>query len=217
MTLTEKIHKRLRPYAKSRDFLRKKRTYYTIAGDTAYCISFENHTHDVYVHFYLLPLYMRREYHTLDYGERLNVLFREKLPVLQNSASEEEMDAWIDNLTGILDSYVLPFFRQVDSPEKLLDFLAGDWEDQKKYICCPPERRLLLKIYALLYLHRKEEAREAIAAYREELDRCSYFTDRLRHSLCREADNLETMCGWTKEELDALFAESIAFTRENCF
>lgn len=217
MTLTEKIHKRLRPYAKSRGLLRKGRTYYTITEDTAYCVGFEDHGHEVCVQYYLMPLYMRSEYHCLTYGERLNVLFREGIPLLQKSATEEEIDAWVAIVTGIIDSFVLPFFRQVDSTEKLLEFLNRDWEEQKKYLFCPPERRLLLKIYTLLYLHRKTEARESIVAYREELDRCSYFTDRLRHSLCREADNLETMCGWTKEELDALFAESIAFTRENCF
>ena len=78
MTLTDKIHKRLRPYAKERGLLRKGRTYYTITEDTAYCFSIENHTFDVYVHFYLIPLYMREENHILTYGNLLNSLFFKK-------------------------------------------------------------------------------------------------------------------------------------------
>ena len=120
-------------------------------------------------------------------------------------------------VTGIVDSYVLPFFRQVGSPEKLLDFLALSWEAQKDYLFCPPDHRLRLKTYTLLYRHRQEEAREAVAALREELDQVSYFTDRMRQILCTEADNLEAMCGWTHRQLDAFFAESIAFTKEKCF
>ncbi len=217
MTLMEKIHKRLRPYAKDRGFLRKGRTYYTITEDTAYCVGFEDHGHEVCVQYYLMPLYMRSEYHCLTYGERLNVLFRERIPLLQKSATEEEIDAWVAIVTGIIDSFVLPFFRQVDSPEKLLEFLNRDWEEQKKYLFCPPERRLLLKIYTLLYLHRKTEARENIVAYREELGRCGYLTDRMIRSCHKEADDLESMLARTDGELDGLFAESMAFTKEMCF
>ena len=155
MTLTDKIHKRLRPYAKERGLLRKGRTYYTITEDTAYCFSIENHTFDIYVHFYLIPLYMREENHILTYGNLLNSLFFEKIPTLQKTAAEEEIDAWVAIVTGIVDSYVLPFFRQVGSPEKLLDFLALSWEEQKDYLFCPPEHRLRLKAYTLLYRHRQ--------------------------------------------------------------
>lgn len=217
MNLTDKIHKRLRPYAKERGLLRKGRTYYIITEDTAYCFSIENHSFDVYVHFYLIPLYMREENHMLTYGNQLNSLFFEKIPTLQKTASEEEIDAWVAIVTGIVDSYVLPFFRQVGSPEKLLDFLALSWEAQKGYLFCPPVHRLRLKVYTLLYLHKQEEAREAVAALREELDGVSNFTDRMRKILRSEADNLEAMCGWTQAQLDAFFAESIAFTKEKCF
>ena len=217
MTLTDKIHKRLRPYAKERGLLRKGRTYYTITEDTAYCFSIENHTFDIYVHFYLIPLYMREENHILTYGNLLNSLFFKKIPTLQKTAAEEEIDAWAAIVTGIVDSYVLPFFRQVDSPEKLLDFLALSWEAQKDYLFCPPEHRLRLKTYTLLYLHRQEEAREAVTVLREELDRVSNFRDRMRKILYTEAYNLEAMCGWTQAQLDAFFAESIAFTKEKCF
>lgn len=48
MTLTEKIHKRLRTYARERGLQRKGRTYYTITDDTAYCVSFENHSFDIF-------------------------------------------------------------------------------------------------------------------------------------------------------------------------
>lgn len=160
---------------------------------------------------------MREENHILTYGERLNMLFMKEIPGIQKTATEEEIDAWVAIVTGILDSYVLPFFRQVESPEKLLDFLELSWEVQKKYLCCPPFHRLRLKSYTLLYLHRQEEAREAIMALRMELARDSIYTDRLRQSLHREADDLEAICGWTEGELDAFFAESIAFTKEKCF
>ena len=217
MNLTDKIHKRLRPYAKARGLLRKGRTYYTITEDTAYCFSIENHSFDVYVHFYLIPLYMREENHILNYGNLLNSLFFEKIPMLQKTASEEDIDAWAAIVTGIVDSYVLPFFRQVDSPEKLLDFLALSWEAQKDCLFCPPFHRQRLKTYTLLYRHRQEEAWEAVADLREELDGVSNFTDRMRKILRSEADNLEAMCGWTQAQLDAFFAESIAFTKEKCF
>lgn len=217
MNLTDKIHKRLRPYAKTRGLLRKGRTYYTITEDTAYCFSIENHSFNVYVHFYLIPLYMREEDHILTYGNLLNSLFFEKIPTLQKTASEEEIDAWAAIVTGIVDSYVLPFFRQVGSPEKLLDFLALSWEAQKGYLFCPPFHRQRLKTYTLLYRHRQKEAWEAVAALREELDGVSNFTDRMRKILRSETDNLEAMCGWTQAQLDAFFAESIAFTKEKCF
>lgn len=217
MTLTDKIHKRLRPYAKERGLLRKGRTCYTITEDTAYCVSIENHSHDVYVHFYLMPLYMREENHILTYGNRLNELFFEKIPMLQKTATEEEIDAWAGIVTGIIDSHVLPFFRQVGSPEKLLDFLALPWDAQKGCLFCPPHHRLRLKTYTLLYLRRQEEARAAVAELREELDKCGYLTDQLLQSLRTESDRLEAMCSWPHEELDSFFAESIAFTKENCF
>ena len=216
MTLTDKIHKRLKPYAKERGLLRKGRTYYTITEDTAYCVSIENHTHDIYVHFYLMPLYMREENHILTYGERLNVLFFEEIPTLQKTATEEEIDTWAGIVTGIIDRCVLPFFRQVSSPEKLLDFLALSWEVQNNYLRCPPVHRLRLKTYTQLYLHR-QEAWAAVAELREELDKCGYLTDRLLQSLRTEADCLEAMCTWPHEELDSFFAESVAFTKENCF
>lgn len=217
MNLTDKIHKRLRPYAKKHGLLRKGRTYYTITADTAYCVSIENHTHDVYVHFYMMPLYMREENHILTYGQRLNTLFFRKIPTLQQTASEEEIDGWAAIVTGITDSYVLSFFRRVDSPEKLLDFLTLSWEAQKDYLFCPPVHRLRLKIYTLLYLHRQAEAREAVADLRNELNRSSCFTDRLLQNLRAEADDLEAMCGWPHSQLDAFLAESIAFTKEKCF
>ena len=217
MTLTDKIHKRLRPYAREQGLLRRGRTYYTITEDTACCISIENHSHNVYVHFYLLPLYMREENHILTYGNRLNSLPFGNIPVLQKTAAEAEIDTWGEIVTEILDSYVLPFFRQVDSPEKMLGFLALPWEAQKDYLFCPPEHRLRLKSYTLLYLYRQEEAREVIIALRKELDKCGYLTERLLQSLRAEADALEAMCGWSHDELDAFFAQSIAFTKEKCF
>lgn len=217
MTLMEKIHRRLRPYAKERGLQRKGRSYYTITEDTAYCVSFENHTHDVYAHFYLMPLYMREENHILTYGERLNTLFRKKMPSLEKTASEEEIDAWVAIVTGIIDSYVLPFFRQVGSPEKLLNFLALSWDVQKSYFSCPPHQRLRLKSYTLLYLRRRTEARGAIEAYRAELGQCGFLMDRIIKSCHEEVDELESMLRWTDEKLDAFFTEAAAFTKSACF
>lgn len=217
MTLTERIHKQLGPYMKGKGFLRKGRYYYQIMGDIAYCIGFDNSPGSVYAYFFVMPLFIRSDFIYITYGERLNVLFRERMPALDKISGDGEIRAWAETVTGLLDDYVLPFFRQTDSPERLLSFLARDRDRRKAYIFCPPLDTIRLRMYTLLYLRRKAEARAAIEEYRAELGRVTYLTDRMIKHCHEEANALMDMLAAEDGEIDAWFEETVRFTKENCF
>ena len=213
MTLMDKIHKEIKPYMAKNGFLRKGRIYYRISHDISYCIGFDNPGHNVHAYFFLMPLYIRSEFQYLTYGERLNILFHKEIPVLDKTATDGQIIDWVNSITNLISAYVLPFFQNISTPEKLLSFLSNDWEIIKKHIHCPPLDRLKLKMFTLLYLHRKVDAMGAIEEYREELKKCDYLVDRLIVKYNEEANMLESLASKSDKELDSFFAESIDFTR----
>lgn len=217
MTLMERIHKQLGPYMKEKGFLRKGRYYYQIIGDIAYCIGFDNSPGSVYAYFFVMPLFIRSDFIYITYGERLNVLFRDRMPALDKTSGDGEISAWAETVTALLDDYVFPFFRQMDSPERLLSLLARDRNRRNAYIFCPLLDAIRLKMYTLLYLHRKAEARAAIEEYRAELGRVTYLTDRMIKHCHEEANALMDMLAAEDGEIDAWFEETVRFTKENCF
>jgi hypothetical protein len=213
----EKIHKKLRPYMRGKGLMRKGRVYFKIIGDIAYCIGFEFPGHNVHAYFFIVPMYMRYDSMHITYGERINTLFHEKMPVLKKTGTDDEIGTWIETVTGILDTHVLPFFDRIDTPEKLLNFLFDNWEQRKKYIFCPPLETIRLQMYTLLYLHRTHEAKEAIESFRAELGQSTYLMDWIIKKCHEEANQLEGMLTMSDEEVDAFFAESIEFTKVMCF
>lgn len=217
MTLMYKVHKKLKPIMKQMGLLQKGRYYYRINNGIVYSIGFDNPGFDVLAYFFLFPLYIPDNTVSISYGKRLNMQFHDKMPSLVKTATTEEISAWVETVADILDTYVLPFFQQVDSPQKLLDFLAQDLESRKEYFRCPPLNTIKLKMYTLLYLHRKAEAFEAIKEYRAELMQHSNIREHFLKSCQEEADRLEGMITMRDEELDKYFSETIDLMREKHF
>ena len=176
---------------KSNGFRIRNRTYYYISNDIAYCITFEQPTGLMYIWAHINPLYMPNNFLSLTYGNRLNHISDVRLPPLEKNANSAEIDQWCDDLLRYLDNVILPFFRQNDTPQKLVTYVEQPGRELvTRIICCPSIWLERLRMYTYMYLRDIPKVKCCIKSYRNEVYDCRFLTTVLQGEKIAETDNI---------------------------
>ena len=187
MAISNKIRKRIAPFMKSRGFSRSGQNhYYYVANSIAFCITLETPTGLTYVTAYIMPLYIPCEFRYLTYGNRLNHIKDIKLPLLDKDSDEDTIDAWCKLLCNSIDQYIIPFFKKIETADKLLAFSYTYRFSPDSYIVCNKLDVLRLRMFTFLYVGDPVNTASVITRYREALGSTSYLFDSVIQMLDEE-------------------------------
>ena len=180
MEISREIRKRIAPFMKSRGFSRSGQTnYYYIENNIAFCVAFETPTGLTYVTAYVMPLYIPCEFRYLTYGNRLNHIKDIKLPLLNKDSDEDTIDAWCKLLCNSIDQCIIPFFKKIETADKLLAISDNYRFSPDSYIACNELDILRLSMFTFLYVGDLANTASVITRYRETLGSTSYLSDRV--------------------------------------
>ena len=199
------------PYFRSRGFRRKGNTFSYIKNNISYRIGFEMPTGLIYVTAYIVPLYIPCECNYLSYGNRLSNLTKFEFPILLKDASSEQIEAWCQLLSNMLDTYILPFFEEIGSPAKLAEYLRHTPHPQKEYLHCPQHQIEQLIVYTYLYLLDVPKAAEALMRYHNSVQE-PLLVDSYRKRLLTEVNCLSGLIRQGGNSIEAYLAETISHT-----
>ena len=207
MTISKEINKRIASFMKSRGFVRSGQTnYHYVVNNIAFCVSFETPTGLTYVTAYIMPLYIPCESRYLSYGNRLNHIEDIKLPLLNKNSDEDTTDAWCKLLCHSLDQYIIPFFKTIETADKLLAFSDNYRFSPDSYIRCSKLNILRLRMFTFLYVGDLVNTSSVIARYREALGSTSYLAHHIIQMYFDEISTLESIMQ-TQESRDEFFAQ----------
>lgn len=196
MKMMPTIYKYMRPFFKERGFSYKRGSFYMIQNDIMFGVYFGRPSDSVYVHFYILPLYMKTDFHHITYGDRIMYQYLVELPSLDGSYDEEGVAVWCSILQKILRDDIFAFFEQISSPEKLLDCIDQNPETIDYYFFCERYRVDKIRVYTCLYLHKYDRIAKGVERCLHQLEKTS-FSSHIKESERQELLQLEriSMCG----------------------
>ena len=184
MGISKEVIKRIAPFMKIRGFTRSGQTrYYYVANNIAFCVTFETPTGLTYVTAHIMPLYIPCEFIYLTYGNRLNHIRDIKLPLLNKDSDAATIDAWCKLLCRSIDQYIIPFFKKIETADKLLVFSDTYRFSPDSYIACNKLKILRLRMFTFLYVGDLVNTASVITCYREALDGTSLLSDPVKHVL----------------------------------
>ena len=208
------IDRHMKPWMKEQGFSRKGRNYFKIVDDIAYCVA--NGIGDlVHTHYYILPLYIPTDYIYLQYGDEIEHQYRQVLRLYRRT-TQENVDSWYAGAKEVLENEIFPFFEQISSKKKLLNYISqgpshmfisreGPWIER-------------LRTYSYLCLLDREKATAALEEYKRELH--ITFSNSLDwYKAEKEAELLEIskLLQKTDEEITTYFQNVCKETMANCF
>lgn len=210
----QEIKKRIAPYMKRHGFRLRNRTFSYISSDIACCVSFEQPGSLMYTWVHVNPLYIPQECFYLSYGNRLNNIAKVKLPPLSDQSTSADLEHWCDMFIRCMDSHILPFFRQVDSPDKLLAYVEKSGRKTiDGMIGAAPWLIAKLKMYTYLYLGNLQEARAAISAWRKALEDVP-LTASLQETLRQNMEELELLIAQGDDAVRVFCEQTICSTAQ---
>lgn len=214
MAISNKIRKRIAPFMKSRGFSRSGQNhYYYVANSIAFCITLETPTGLTYVTAYIMPLYIPCEFRYLTYGNRLNHIKDIKLPLLDKDSDEDTIDAWCKLLCNSIDQYIIPFFKKIETADKLLAFSYTYRFSPDSYIVCNKLDVLRLRMFTFLYVGDPVNTASVITRYREVLGETTYLADHVIQMYYDEINTVESVMQ-TQESREEFFAQVENNTRK---
>ena len=196
----------LRAFLKPYQFTQQRNIFYRISDDIAYCISIEA-PGLLYVHYFIVPLYLPNERIHLSFGNRLK----------NNSSSSQGSQFWIESVLEEIEARVFPFFERSSTKDHLLLFLQESDAEIVKHFFSPPPYRHLLKAYTALYLSRTSVFRQALLSAKEEIKKSAYFTQPVRDKLMDDLKRLEMLSSCPAEDVSAFFERNIQQSVRACF
>ena len=214
MAISGEINKRIAPFMKSRGFIRSGQTrYYYIANSIAFCVIFETPTGLTYVTAHIMPLYIPCEFRYLSYGNRLNHIRDINLPLLYKDSEEDTIDAWCKLLCNSIDQYIIPFFKTIETADKLLAFSDNYRFSPDSYIRCSKLDILRLRMFTFLYVGDFVNTASVITRYREVLGETTYLADHVIQMYYDEINTVESVMQ-TQESREEFFAQVENNTRK---
>ena len=198
-------------------FSSKGSTYYYIKNDIAFCLSFEKLTGLLYSTFYVMPLYIPCEHMYFTYGNRLNELPNSSVEILHESASDQEINVWFDNLLDILEKIILPFFQSISSPLQLLHFVNHHRSVVNTLFFCPKDQLERLRVFTYLYLNDFSNLKPEIKRAYVSLSCADFYTDELKNKWRSELSRIESYLSDSSFCCSKFCAETIEQTMRSCF
>ncbi len=240
----KKIVPAFAPFFKEHGYKKKGNTFFKIENDIAFCILFQRPTSFVYVHYYILPLYIPTDYHYLTYGDRLEShsvypvpsydiseedndslsimrRIKDSLPgVMWNEPKKMDFTEWMEQVQKCLAEDIFPFFESVNSPEKLLRFLREDVREKQKYMPCLGDEYQNSRLAAFTCAHMSDSksAAEYVARAQKHLINSSDgIVGYVTKLWLDELSVLMQKIEASQETREAFFRETIAHTLDVCF
>ena len=212
MNLCQEVTKRMKPYMRTKGFSLSGRTFYCIQNDIAFCIGFENPTGTLYVWQYIMPLYIPSEYLYLSYGDRMH---RFDLPFLTRDDTPEMIDQWCAQLCQLLEETIFPYFEQIDSQQKLLQFIAPEKADEYRiFLFCPEIWMEKLRMYTYAYLQNEHEYAEARIRFEQQIQNAHFLTEAGKARNRTELQALPVPSNGDWEQVESFMIESIGTTKK---
>lgn len=212
MNLCREVTKRLKPYMRTKGFSLSRRTFCCIRNDIAFCIGFENPTGTLYAWEYIMPLYIPSEFQYLSYGDRMH---RFGLPYLNREDAPEMIDQWCAQLCQLLEETIFPFFEQIDSPQKLLQFIVPEKaDDYRTFLFCPEIWMEKLRTYTHAYLQNEHEYTEARIRWEQQIQNADYWTEGAKVAERTELQALPVPKSGDWTQTESFLKECIGITRK---
>ena len=202
MSIFRKVSKRIDLYMQSNGFCRTETTFYRISNNIVYCIGFDIPSELLYVTAYIMPLYMPSEYRYYTYGNRLNAIQSIQLPILNKNDNEATIDTWCHTLCESIESQVLPFFAEVDTPNKLMQYVNSHACVSTEPLACHNVYICRLKMYTYLYIGDYANAAKTIASYRQMLPNITFLSSTILRKYSEEIDEVESLIQKGAESVD---------------
>lgn len=212
MNLCQEVTKRMKPYLRTKFFSLSGRIFYYIQNDIAFCIGFENPTGTLYAWQYIMPLYIPSEYQYLSYGDRLH---RFDLPFLTREDAPEIIDRWCAQLCQLLEETIFPYFEQIDSPQKLLQFIAPEKaDDYRLFLFCPELHMEKLRMYTCAYLQNEQEYAEARIRFEQQNQNAHFLIEAAKARNRNELEALPVPVDGDWEQVESFLIEAIRMTKK---
>ena len=213
MNIVNQVIKRIDSYMRSRGFSLFEKNYYYISNDIAYCISFEMPGGLLYVTAYIMPLYLPCECRYYSYGRRLNNHYK-RLFTLKKNDNNETICQWCEELCQCIEKEILPVYKQIETPDILLEHIENTNGLAYRFFTCPPVFIERLKMFTYLYLRDINKIRIALEDYRDLIRSSSFFTSAVCENLLEEANLLEYYIQEKPEASAAYLSEKSDFTKK---
>ena len=159
-----------------------------------------------------MPLYIPSEYEYLSYGDRMH---RFDLPFLNRDDGPEMIDLWCAQLCQLLEETIFPYFEQIDSPQKLLQFIAPEKADEYRvFLFCPEIWMEKLRMYTYAYLQNEHEYMEARIRFEQQIQNADFITEavKARNRTELQALPVPSSGDWTQTE--SFLKECIGITKK---
>lgn len=178
MSVYQESKKYIKKFLSDRGFSNTKQTFYRIENDIAYCITFEVGSL-IYVVVHIVPLYIPSKRIYLTYGQRLNNITSSGVKAILTTEKGANKTEWLDSFCRCIDDIVLPFFKNISSPEKLIGCLERE-KHHINFIRCPNIDLERLKMFTYLYLDDRFKLHLSLESYKSSLEECTFLTESCR-------------------------------------
>ena len=159
-----------------------------------------------------MPLYILSDYQYLSYGERMH---RFDLPFLNREDAPEMIDQWCAQLCQLLEETIFPYFEQIDSPQKLLQFIAPEKADEYRvFLFCPEIWMEKLRMYTYAYLQNEHEYAEARMRFEQQIQNAHFLTEdgKARNRTELQVLPVPSNSDWT--QVESFLRDSIGTTKK---
>lgn len=185
-----------------------------LKSDIIYFISFNVHIDHFNCDIAIMPLYVPSEGLTLNFGSRINY-FRTKITGNWGyGGTKESVEYDLNVIRGLIEKNVLPWFEEVNTPEKLLNFMETKLESEmSNFAGFTPFIKFEYMGYISLYLKHYEKA---IGYFNKELLALKDYFPEFQKQKKEEVMPLIELVKQEKiDEITAILNQNIEFTKRS--
>lgn len=209
MTVVKSVIKKMHPYMKENGFSIHQNCFYRINNDLAYCVEFEKPTGLIYVHYYIIPLYVPTEYRYYTYG------VQQKDYLAITNINKSVFEAWTNQLKQRLERSIFPVFQKMQTPNNFVKVVnRGLFSD---FWRIPEIDIYRLRLFTAFYMKEKSAIPKLYDKYEKIVEKTGYLTDEVKKKRMEEVEKIKNSISIGDEENEALIREIVETTKRNCF
>lgn len=191
MNIVHTVIKKIAPYMKSQGFVLSGKNFFYVSNDIAFCVALDAPCGILYVTAYIMPLYIPCQHRYYTYGTRLNTACM--LPLLQKKDDPEVLARWCDTLCKCIDSKIIPYYRKIENPNKLIEYIEHRADHSSIVPAVPPVFVERLKMYTYLYLGNYPQLNAAMICYHNLLTESAFLIDTVRQMHFDEISKIDML------------------------
>lgn len=217
MKVPQQIARSINPFMKEHGFFRKSLCFYKFSNDIAFCIELLCPSELIYVHCYIMPLYIPTPCRHFSYGNRLSEIVGNEVEVLSVHCTMNEITAWIIKLCESLQHNVFPFFDRIGNPEKLAKYALSSECNKEHYFFCPKLQLYRLAYYTYSYRGCRELAINTYNMLSNEIKGANYLIESIKTKYIDEINIIESLSLDRNDKLNNFFSTIIESVAMSCF